>query len=123
MAGWDPLWYNPIAMNRFAYLLAALLAAHMATACTGDVIRTAAEQQKAVFDRWELGRRFDLDVRLVTSCKAGNEVTFAVDDDTGAALIRKDGVEDHIKVIFAKLGASNRAEALAIALRKHLLKM
>lgn len=37
--------------------------------------------------------------------------------------IRKDGVEDHINIIFSKLGASNRAEAVAIALRKHLLKM
>jgi DNA-binding NarL/FixJ family response regulator len=37
--------------------------------------------------------------------------------------IRKDGVEDHIKIIFSKLGASNRAEAVAIALRKHLLKI
>ena len=37
--------------------------------------------------------------------------------------LRKDGVEDHINIIFSKLGASNRAEAVAIALRKHLLKM
>ena len=87
-----PLWYNSVYMNRFAYLLAALLAASVAAASTGDVIRTAAELQAAVFDRWELGRRFDLDVRLVTSCKAGNEATFAVDDDTGAALIRKDAI-------------------------------
>lgn len=36
--------------------------------------------------------------------------------------IRKDGVEDHINIIFSKLGASNRAEAVAIALRRHLLK-
>ena len=79
-------------MKRFPCLLAAFLAAHMAAASTDDVIRTAAELQTAVFDRWELGRRFDLDVRLVTSCKAGNEVTFAVDDDTGAALIRKDAI-------------------------------
>jgi len=37
--------------------------------------------------------------------------------------IRKDGVEEHIKIIFTKLGASNRAEAVAIALRKQLLKI
>ena len=37
--------------------------------------------------------------------------------------IRKDGVEDHINIIFSKLGASNRAEAVAIAMRRHLLKM
>ena len=64
-----PLWYNPVYMKRFSCLLADLLAASVAAASTGDVIRTAAELQAAVFDRWELGRRFDLDVRLVTSCK------------------------------------------------------
>ena len=37
--------------------------------------------------------------------------------------IRKDGVEDHINIIFNKLGAANRTEAAAIALRKHLLKI
>jgi len=37
--------------------------------------------------------------------------------------IRTDGVEDHIKIIYEKLGATNRAEAVAIALRKHLLKI
>ena len=33
------------------------------------------------------------------------------------------GVRDAITKIYAKLGASNRAEAVAIALRKHLLKI
>ena len=37
--------------------------------------------------------------------------------------IRRDSVEDHINTLFAKLGATNRAEAVAIALRKHLLKI
>ena len=37
--------------------------------------------------------------------------------------IRRDSVEDHINALFAKLGAANRAEAVAIALRKHLLKI
>lgn len=32
-------------------------------------------------------------------------------------------VKEHINALFAKIGASNRAEAVAIALRKHLLKM
>ena len=31
-------------------------------------------------------------------------------------------VRDHLNVIFSKLGAANRAEAVAIALRKHILK-
>lgn len=36
--------------------------------------------------------------------------------------IRVDSVGQNLSVIFAKLGAANRAEAIAIALRKHLLK-
>lgn len=37
--------------------------------------------------------------------------------------IREDSVKEHINAIFSKLGASNRPEAVAIALRKHLLKI
>ena len=37
--------------------------------------------------------------------------------------IRKDSVEDYLRTLFSKLGASNRTEAVAIALRKHLLKI
>jgi len=33
------------------------------------------------------------------------------------------GAKHHMRNIFAKLGAANRAEAIAIALRKHLLKI
>jgi len=33
------------------------------------------------------------------------------------------GVKDHVNLILAKIGAANRAEAVAIALRKHLLKI
>ena len=36
--------------------------------------------------------------------------------------IRQDGVNDHVSAILQKLGASNRAEAVAIALRKQLLQ-
>ena len=32
-------------------------------------------------------------------------------------------VDEHVNALFQKLGAANRAEAVAIALRKHLLKM
>lgn len=35
--------------------------------------------------------------------------------------IRRDGVDRHVNAILAKVGAANRAEAVAIALRKHLL--
>lgn len=37
--------------------------------------------------------------------------------------ITSSGVKRQLSTIFEKLGASNRAEAIAIALRKHLLKM
>ena len=37
--------------------------------------------------------------------------------------IREDSVKEHINAIFSKLGASNRSEAVAIALLKHLLKI
>lgn len=37
--------------------------------------------------------------------------------------IRQDSVEDIINTVFMKLGATNRAEAVAIALRKQLLKI
>ena len=37
--------------------------------------------------------------------------------------ITEDGVKKHLRAIFAKLNASSRSEAIAIALRKHLLKI
>ena len=37
--------------------------------------------------------------------------------------ISEDGVKFHLRSLFAKVGATNRAEAVAIALRKHLLKI
>ena len=37
--------------------------------------------------------------------------------------IRVDGVGQNLTAIFEKLGAANRAEAITIALRKHLLKL
>ena len=36
--------------------------------------------------------------------------------------IQEDSVKKHTSVIFEKIGAANRAEAVAIALKKHLLK-
>ena len=37
--------------------------------------------------------------------------------------IRQDGVNEHVNAILQKIGAANRTEAVAIALRKHLLKI
>ena len=37
--------------------------------------------------------------------------------------IREDSVEEHVNTILAKIDAANRTEAVAIALRKHLLKI
>ena len=37
--------------------------------------------------------------------------------------IREDSVKEHINAIFTKIGAANRPEAVAIAFRKHLLKV
>ena len=37
--------------------------------------------------------------------------------------ISTDAAKQHVMAIFKKLGASNRAEAVTIALRKHLLKI
>ena len=46
------------------------------------------------------------------------------DDDISKALgIAKNTVRAHLKSIFSKLGAANRVEAVAIALRKQLLDM
>ena len=36
--------------------------------------------------------------------------------------IREDTVEEHVNLILTKIGATNRTEAVAIAMRKHLLK-
>ena len=32
-------------------------------------------------------------------------------------------VKEHVQAVFMKIGAANRAEAVAIAMRKHLLKL
>ena len=45
-------------------------------------------------------------------------------DDIAQQLgIGKASIKTHILTLFQKLGAANRAEAVAIALRKHLLKI
>jgi len=53
---------------------------------------------------------------------------FVADGLTTKAISEKleigpDGVNAHLRTIFSKLGASSRSEAVAIAMRKHLLKI
>ena len=55
-------------------------------------------------------------------------LTALVDGHTDADIanilkLSANSVRDHVTAIFNKLGAANRAEAVAIALRKHLLKI
>ena len=47
-----------------------------------------------------------------------------VTDNTAHTLLRisLDMVKEHTETLFKKIGAAKRAEAVAIALRKHLLK-
>ena len=71
-------------------LIASIFTVLAVCAGTGDVIRTAAELQAAAFDHAEIGRAFDIEASLATPCHKGVESSFAVEDASGAALIRKD---------------------------------
>ena len=64
----------------------------------------------------ELSTRQREILAAITSGRSNKEIA----SDLG---IRKDSVEDYLRTLFAKLGAANRTEAVAIALRKHLLKI
>ena len=55
-------------------------------------------------------------IRLV----AQGQSTYAIAQDLGLSEIM---VKKHLSAVFRKLGAANRSEAVAIALRKHLLKI
>ena len=63
----------------------------------------------------ELSTRQREILAAITSGRSNKEIA----SDLG---IRKDSVEDYLRTLFSKLGAANRTEAVAIALRKHLLK-
>ena len=58
--------------------------------------------------------------RLILSSITEGLTNLAIADRLG---ISEDGVKRHVNAIMAKLGADSRAEAVAIALRKHLLKI
>ena len=64
----------------------------------------------------ELSTRQKEILAAITTGRSNKEIA----SDLG---IRKDSVEDYLRTLFTKLGAANRTEAVAIALRKHLLKI
>ena len=57
--------------------------------------------------------------RIILSSITEGLTNHAIADRLG---ISEDGVKRHVNAILSKLGADSRAEAVAIALRKHLLK-
>ena len=58
--------------------------------------------------------------RLILASITEGLTNLAIADRLG---ISEDGVKRHVNAIMVKLGADSRAEAVAIALRKHLLKI
>ncbi|MBQ6328905.1 MAG: response regulator transcription factor [Kiritimatiellae bacterium] len=91
-----------------------------------SAIRKVASGEKAVSPEIERFIREDPPVTNLT--KRQGEILAAVvrgltnDDIAKQFSIQRSSVKDHLTAIFEKLGAANRAEAISIALRKHLLR-
>ena len=91
-----------------------------------SAIRKVASGEKAVSAEIERFIREDPPVTNLT--KRQGEILAAVvrgltnDDIAKLFSIQRSSVKDHLTAIFDKLGAANRAEAISIALRKHLLR-
>ena len=89
-------------------------------------VRTVASGGNAVSPEIERFIREDPPVTNLT--KRQGEILAAVvrgltnDDIAKQFSIQRSSVKDHLTAIFEKLGAANRAEAISIALRKHLLR-
>ena len=89
-------------------------------------IRTVAAGERAVSPDIERFMREDPPVASLT--KRQGEILAAVvrgltnDDIAKQFSIQRSSVKDHLTAIFEKLGAANRAEAISITLRKHLLR-
>ena len=89
-------------------------------------VRTVAAGGNAVSPEIERFMREDPPVTDLT--KRQGEILAAVvrgltnDDIAKQFSIQRSSVKDHLTAIFDKLGAANRAEAISIALRKHLLR-
>ena len=90
-------------------------------------IQTVASGRAYVSD--EIRRIMDSDPPLPPLSPRQREVLESIVDGLTNALIAEklgisvEMVKEHIKALFAKLNVSTRADAVAIALRKHLLKI
>ena len=90
-------------------------------------IQTVASGRTYVSD--EIRRIMDSDPPLPPLSPRQREVLESIVDGLTNALIAEklgisvEMVKEHIKALFAKLNVSTRADAVAIALRKHLLKI
>jgi len=88
-------------------------------------IRTIAAGGRAVSP--EIRHFMEIDPPISRLTSRQSEILAAVvrgltnDDIAKLFSIQRSSVKDHLTAIFAKLGASNRSEAVSIALRKHLL--
>ena len=91
-----------------------------------SAIRKVASGEKAVSAEIERFIREDPPVTSLT--RRQHDILAAVvrgltnDDIAKQFSIQRSSVKDHLTAIFEKLGAANRAEAISIALRKHLLR-
>ena len=87
-------------------------------------IRTIAAGGRAVSP--EIRHFMEIDPPISRLTSRQSEILAAVvrgltnDDIAKLFSIQRSSVKDHLTAIFAKLGASNRSEAVSIALRKHL---
>lgn len=104
--------------------------AFMKTADDADLIagvRAVAAGQKVISDeiRQLLAEDPPVPELTVRQLEILNYVTrgFTNQDIARNLGIRESSIKEHLMGIFEKIGASNRAEAVAIALRKHLLKI
>lgn len=98
---------------------------------------TSAELSKAIRSAMESKRYISAEIRQTIETETPmkdltekqldilHSVTRGLTNDNIASQfgISSNSVKKQLKKIFAKLGASNRSEAVAIALRKHLLKI
>ena len=88
-------------------------------------IRTIAAGGRAVSP--EIRHFMEIDPPISRLTSRQSEILAAVvrgltnDDIAKLFSIQRSSVKDHLTAIFAKLGASNRSEAVSIAMRKHLL--